>query len=161
MRKNYQRKERKSNRKFEVVRGQELLVRVPLPMAEVWAEMQAQVEELTGQAGLQILRAILDNEVTRRDRTTASAESYRRLCPLGKAVGLRGLRWTEDPAGTSSRIWKECGRGVFVSRGIRPTASPGGLSSVSSNRNMMSASSQSGILFSAGHSKSIPVFPPR
>src|SRR6266536_1296673 len=35
-------------------------------MAEVWAEMQAQVEELTGQAGLQILRAILENEVTRR-----------------------------------------------------------------------------------------------
>ena len=41
MKKNYQRKERKSNHKFEVVRGQELLVRVPLPMAEVWAEMQA------------------------------------------------------------------------------------------------------------------------
>jgi hypothetical protein len=66
VRKNYQRKERKSNHKFEVVRGQELLVRVPLPMAEVWAEMQTQVEELTGQAGVQILRAILDNEVTRR-----------------------------------------------------------------------------------------------
>ena len=66
MKKNYQRKDRKSNHKFEVVRGQELLVRVPLPMAEVWAEMQAQVEELTGQAGLQILRAILENEVTRR-----------------------------------------------------------------------------------------------
>jgi hypothetical protein len=66
VRKNYQRKERKSNHKFEVVRGQELLVRAPLPMAEVWAEMQAQVEELTGQAGLQILRAILENEVTRR-----------------------------------------------------------------------------------------------
>ena len=45
MKKNYQRKERKSNHKFEVVRGQELLVRVPLPMAEVWAEMQTQVEE--------------------------------------------------------------------------------------------------------------------
>jgi len=40
---------------LEIVRGQELLVRVPLPMAEVWAEMQAQVEQLTGQAGLQIL----------------------------------------------------------------------------------------------------------
>jgi hypothetical protein len=66
VRNNYQRKERKSNHKFEIVRGQELLVRVPLPMAEVWAEMQAQVEELTGQAGLQILRAILENEVTRR-----------------------------------------------------------------------------------------------
>ena len=66
MRNKYQRKDRKSNHKFEVVRGQELLVRVPLPMAEVWAEMQAQVEELTGQAGLQILRAILEEEVTRR-----------------------------------------------------------------------------------------------
>ena len=66
MEKNYQRKEHKSNHKFEVAREQELMVRVPLPMAEVWAEMQAQVEELTGQAGLQILRAILENEVTRR-----------------------------------------------------------------------------------------------
>jgi putative transposase len=66
VRNNYQRKERKSNHKFEVARGQELLVRVPLPMAEVWAEMQAQVEELTGRAGLQILRAILENEVTSR-----------------------------------------------------------------------------------------------
>jgi hypothetical protein len=66
VRKKYQRKERESNHKFEVVRGQELMVRVPLPMAEVWAEMQAQVEELTGQAGLEILRAILENEVTRR-----------------------------------------------------------------------------------------------
>ena len=52
MRKNNQRKEHKSNRKLEVVRGQELLVHVPLPMAEVWAEMQAQVEELAGPAGL-------------------------------------------------------------------------------------------------------------
>ena len=58
MRKKYQREVRKSNHKLEIVRGQELLVRVPLPMAEVWAEMQAQVEQLTGQAGLQILRAI-------------------------------------------------------------------------------------------------------
>ena len=46
MRNNYQTKERKSNPKFEVVGGQELMVRVPLPIAEVWAEMQAQVEEL-------------------------------------------------------------------------------------------------------------------
>ncbi len=41
-------------------------LRVPLPTAEVWPEMQGQVEELTGQAGLQILRAVLENEVTRR-----------------------------------------------------------------------------------------------
>jgi hypothetical protein len=62
VRKNYQSKQRKSNHKFEVVQGHELLVQVVLPMAEVWAEMQAQVEELAGQAGLQILRAILENE---------------------------------------------------------------------------------------------------
>jgi hypothetical protein len=34
VRKNYQRKERKSNHKFEVVGGEELMVRVPLPMAD-------------------------------------------------------------------------------------------------------------------------------
>jgi len=66
VRNKYQRQERKSNHKLEVVGGQELVVRVPLPMAEVWAEMQSQVEQLTGQAGLQILRAILEEEVTRR-----------------------------------------------------------------------------------------------
>ena len=69
MRKKYQRKQRKSNRKFEIVRGQELMVQVPLPIAEVWSELQTQVEELTGQAGLQILRAILENKVTGRTRT--------------------------------------------------------------------------------------------
>jgi putative transposase len=66
VKKKYQSQERKSNHKFEIVRGQELRVQVPLPMAEVWAEMQAQVEELTGQAGLQILRAVLENGVTHR-----------------------------------------------------------------------------------------------
>jgi hypothetical protein len=66
VKKNYQRKAHKSNRKLEVVGGQELLVQVPLPMAEVWAEMQAKVEELAGQAGLQILQAILEEEVRRR-----------------------------------------------------------------------------------------------
>jgi hypothetical protein len=34
VRKNYQRKERKSNHKFEVVGEQELLVRVPLPICQ-------------------------------------------------------------------------------------------------------------------------------
>jgi hypothetical protein len=60
VRKKYQRKQRKSNRKFEMVHGPELMVQVPLPIAEVRSELQTQVEELTGQAGLQILRAILE-----------------------------------------------------------------------------------------------------
>ena len=37
MKRNYQRKAHKSNHKFEAVGEQELLVRVPLPMAEVRA----------------------------------------------------------------------------------------------------------------------------
>ena len=97
MRNKYQRKECKSNHKYEVVRGQELLVRVPLPMAEVWAEMQAPVEELTGKARLQILRAILENEVTRR-----VGPPHRRLCALGKAAGLCGFWGAENPAGTAA-----------------------------------------------------------
>jgi hypothetical protein len=53
VRNKYQRKQRKSNHKFQIVRGQVLMVQVPLPIAEVWRELQTQVEELTGQAGLQ------------------------------------------------------------------------------------------------------------
>jgi len=33
---NYQKKDRKSNHNFEVVRGQKLMVRLLLPMVEVW-----------------------------------------------------------------------------------------------------------------------------
>jgi len=58
--------------------------------------MQAQVEELTGQAGLQILRAILENEVT-HGGTSASAQSHRGLCALGKAAGLCGFAGQKIP----------------------------------------------------------------
>ena len=66
MRNRYQRSGWKSKGKLEVVGGRELAVRIPLPLAEVWEELQAEVERLTGEAGLQILRAILEDEVTRR-----------------------------------------------------------------------------------------------
>ncbi len=65
MRNRYQSKARKS-RKFEVVGGRELALRVPLPLAEVWEELQAEVERLAGETGLKILRAILEDEVTQR-----------------------------------------------------------------------------------------------
>ena len=110
MKNKYQRKERKSNHKFEVVGGQELLVRVPLPIAEVWAEMQAQVEELTGQAGLQILRAILENEVTHR-----VGPPHRPILPpaacAGKAIGYavlldRRSRWNgRESERAKARKW--------------------------------------------------------
>ena len=66
MRKTYQGTQSKSNRKFEVMGNREWLVQVPLPMAEVWEELQAQVEQLTGEAGLRIIGTILEDEVTRR-----------------------------------------------------------------------------------------------
>jgi putative transposase len=66
VRKTYQGTQSKSNRKFEVIGERELVVQVPLPMAEVWEELQAEVEQLTGQAGLRIIGAILEDEVTRR-----------------------------------------------------------------------------------------------
>ena len=66
MRKTYQGRPDKSKGKFEVLGKRDRMVEVPLPMVEVWEELQAQVEELTGKAGLRILGAILEDEVTRR-----------------------------------------------------------------------------------------------
>ena len=66
MKKTYQGTQDKSKQKFEVIGKREMLVEVPLPMVEVWEELQAEVEQLTGQAGLRIISAILENEVTRR-----------------------------------------------------------------------------------------------
>ena len=66
MKKTYQGTQDKSKQKFEVMGRQELLVQVPLPMAEMWEELQAEVEQLTGQAGLRIVGAILEDEVRRR-----------------------------------------------------------------------------------------------
>ena len=66
MRKTYQGTQGKSKQKFEVIGNRELLMEMPLPMVEVWEELQAQVEQLTGQAGLRIIGTILEDEVTRR-----------------------------------------------------------------------------------------------
>jgi len=41
-------------------------VRLPLPLVEVWEELQPEVERLTGLAGLKIIGAVIEDEVTRR-----------------------------------------------------------------------------------------------
>jgi transposase-like protein len=66
VKKSYQGTAGKSKEKFAVLGKRELLVEVPLPLVEVWEELQAQVEQLTGEAGLRIIGSILENEVTRR-----------------------------------------------------------------------------------------------
>ena len=145
MRKKYQRQEHKSNHKFEVIGKQELLVRVPLPMAEVWAEMQARVEQLAGQAGLQILRAILENEVSHRvgppHRPNPSASCVRwgnqpgYVVFAGQKVALErprvrtreGGKWNWKATVSCSRTenynercekvwWRGCPRGTIVER---------------------------------------------
>ena len=76
MRKTYQGMPDKPKRKFEVLGKRELLTEVPLPMVEVWEELQAQVEQLTGEAGLRIIGTILENEVTLlRSRISTRASS--------------------------------------------------------------------------------------
>ena len=62
----YQSSAKKSNRKFEVVGARQLAVHLPLPLVELWEELQLQVEHLAGLAGLQIIRGVIEEEVTRR-----------------------------------------------------------------------------------------------
>jgi len=62
----YQSRAKKSTKKFEVLGRKELAVSLPLPLIEVWEELQPEVEHLTGMAGLQIIRAVIEDEVTRR-----------------------------------------------------------------------------------------------
>ena len=82
----YQTCAKKSTKKFEVVGRKELAVSVPLPLVEVWEELQPQVEQLTGLAGLQIIRAVIEDEVTRR------------VGPRYQPAGDGGcLRWGQQP----------------------------------------------------------------
>ena len=66
MRKTYQGTSSKSKQKFQLVGNRQLAVHVPLPLVEVWEELQPEVEHLTGIAGLKIIRAVIEDEVTRR-----------------------------------------------------------------------------------------------
>lgn len=82
----YQTCAKKSTRKFEVVGRKELALSVPLPLVEVWEELQPEVEQLTGLAGLQIIRAVIEDEVTRR------------VGPRYHPAGERGgFRWGQQP----------------------------------------------------------------
>ena len=101
MKKTYQGMQDKSKAKFEVLGKRELL-EVPLPMVEVWEELQAQVEQLTGAAGLRIIGTILENEVTRR------VGPPHRPDPTSGA-----MRWGREPGhvmfGGQKRRWSVCG----------------------------------------------------
>src|ERR1700694_5012359 len=79
----YQSRARKSTKKFEVMGRKEVAVRLPLPLVEVWEELQPEVEHLTGLAGLKIIRAVIEDEVMRRVGPPDAASSC--------------LRWGQQP----------------------------------------------------------------
>ena len=62
----YQGRAKKSTKKFEVLGRKELAVSLPLPLVEVWEELQPEVEHLTRLAGVKIIRIVIEDEVTRR-----------------------------------------------------------------------------------------------
>ena len=99
MKKTYQGMQDKSKAKFEVLGKRELL-EVPLPMVEVWEELQAQVEQLTGAAGLRIIGTILENEVTRRVGPPHQQIHVGRGA-LGTPAGLRDV-WRPESGGGAS-----------------------------------------------------------
>ncbi len=86
MRKTYQSRTRKSMRKFEVVGSREVVVRLPLPLVEVWEELQADVERLAGEAGLRILQEILNDEVRQKVGP-----------PYRPDPGSASVRWGRQP----------------------------------------------------------------
>ena len=82
----YQSSAKKSTKKFEVLGRKEVAVRLPLPLVEVWEELQPEVEHLTGLAGLKIIRAVIEDEVTRRVGPRHHPEA-----------AAHGVRWGQQP----------------------------------------------------------------
>jgi putative transposase len=92
----YQSSAKKSNRKFEVVGTRQLAVHLPLPLVQLWEELQPQVEHLAGLAGLQIIRGVIEQEVTRRV----------------------GPRYQPDPASSCVRWGQQPGYVVFAGQKV-------------------------------------------
>jgi transposase-like protein len=77
-----------------------LAVSLPLPLVEVWEELQPEVEHLTGMAGLKIIRAVIEEEVTRR------------VGPRHRPDAVSGcLRWGQQPGYVNF-----CGQKVSIRR---------------------------------------------
>jgi hypothetical protein len=73
-----QRRPKKSTKKIEVLATKELAVSLPLPLVEVWEELQHEVEHLTGLIVLKIIQAVIEDEVTRRGGRVTSRMRFRR-----------------------------------------------------------------------------------
>jgi putative transposase len=91
----YQTGVRKSTKKFEVLGGTELAVSLPLPLVEVWEELEPEVEHLTGMAGLKIIRAVIRRRSGAAGGATTSSRCRIGLPVLGPTAGLRAFLWAQ------------------------------------------------------------------
>ena len=64
-----------------------MAVRLPLPLVEVWEELQPEVEHLTGLAGLKIIRAVIEDEVMRRVGPRHQPDAASRCLRWGQQSG--------------------------------------------------------------------------
>src|ERR1700688_2985761 len=100
----YQSSGKKSTKEFEVMGSKELAVRLPLPLVEVWEELQPEVEHLTGLAGLKIIRAVIEDEVTQRVRPRHQPDPAKSCLRYGKESS------PGCPRGTITVRCRACGR---------------------------------------------------
>src|ERR1700688_3556294 len=92
----YKSSAKKSMKKFEVMGRKEVAVRLPLPLVEVWEELQPEVEHLTGLAGLKIIRAVIEEE----------------------GISAEGPRPHPDPASSCLRWGQQSGYVVFAGQKV-------------------------------------------
>src|SRR3990172_8251029 len=128
MRNRYQRRWGKSKGKMQVIAGGELAVRLPLPLVEVWEELQAEVERLAGGGGVQVGGGPLGDGGGRG--------GGRRGAGSGRASArARAKRWHSRTTGASSKTggcsgrWRNgwsagCRRGSIVARSHRGWRGP-------------------------------------
>ena len=125
----YQSSGKKSTKKFEVMGSKEVAVRLPLPLVEVWEELQPEVEHLTGLAGLKIIRAVIEDEVMRRVGPRHQPDAGVELLALGPAIGLCGVCRAESgrpaTAGAHAARRRSSARQLCAAATRRATAASG------------------------------------
>ncbi len=111
-----------SNRKFEVVGARQLAVHLPLPLVELWEDLQPQVEHLAGLAGLQDHPGSDRRGSDTARGTTLPAGPGFELRALGAATGLCRVCRAESGGGTSpsaraDSTWSRVARAYASSSG--------------------------------------------
>src|SRR6187397_694281 len=109
----YQSRGKKSNRKFEVLGAKRLAMHLPLPLVEVWEELQPQVERPNRAGGIEIIRAVIEDEVTRRVGPRHHPEAASQCVRWGQQSGFvmfAGQKVPGDASSAHPRRPRSCSR---------------------------------------------------